>query len=171
MSKRDGVFQSWGICFINSFSNSPHSVSGSEDKCSDSGEESHTKYLPDHKNSSCPSLRLILVEFEDENTVCHELVEILYISGGQGSCLSLTCMKNHLPIGLFIASPVYISFPSLFRLLVVCRPVSIILEMTLETTQFWLDRATQGKRLRCDLLFSFLCLSVFMPQLTSSLKK
>lgn len=38
-----------------------NSVSGSEDKRSDSGEESHTEYLPDHKNSSCPSLRLILV--------------------------------------------------------------------------------------------------------------
>lgn len=100
-------FQPRRICFINSFTNFSHSVSDSEGKNSDSGEESHTKYLPDHKNSSCLSLRLISVskEFGDQNTVYNKLVEILLMSGGQGFCLSPICMKNHSPISLFKDSP------------------------------------------------------------------
>lgn len=86
------------MCFINSFSNSSHSVNVSEGKCSDSGEGSHTKYLPDHKNFSCLGLRLISVTEEsgDENTVCSELAEILQMSLGQGSGLSPIQPKSHL---------------------------------------------------------------------------
>lgn len=110
-SKEIVFFQPQRICFTNSFSNSSHSVSDSEGKHSDSGEESHTKYSPDHKNFSCLSLRLTSVskEFGDENTVCSERVEILLMSGGQGSCLSPIHMKNHSPISLFNDSPLYIT--------------------------------------------------------------
>ncbi|XP_021101194.1 centrosomal protein of 128 kDa isoform X2 [Heterocephalus glaber] len=49
----------------NRFLSSPQfshlNLNDSEGKCSDSGEENHTKYLPDHKNFSCPGLRLISV--------------------------------------------------------------------------------------------------------------
>lgn len=109
-------FQPQRMCFINSFANSSHSVNDLERKCSDSGEGSHTKHLPDHKNSSCLGLGLISVskEFGDENTICSELAEILQVSQGEGSGLSPIRLKNYLMVYF---NDLFISLSPLLRLL------------------------------------------------------
>ena len=109
-------FQPQRMCFINSFANSSHSVNDLERKCSDSGEGSHTKHLPDHRNSSCLGLGLISVskEFGEENTVCSELAEILQVSQGEGSGLSPIRLENCLTVYF---NDLFISLSPLLRLL------------------------------------------------------
>lgn len=116
LSEQIVFFQPQRMCFINSFSNSSHSVNDSARKCSDSGEGSHTKHLPDHRNFSCLGLRPISVtrEFGDENTVCSELAEILQVPRGQGSGLSPIRLKNCLTVYF---SDLFISLSPWLRLL------------------------------------------------------